>query len=65
MRVVGWQVAPVIMKDDGENLEAVPVQSQLIPAAQWEAFKAGGDDAALERVRAQIEIPDDGGPSAA
>ena len=32
----------------------------MIPAAQWEAFKAGGDVAALEQVRQQIEQPSTG-----
>jgi hypothetical protein len=55
MRVTGWRVQPVVFKDDGENLEEVEVQGAMIPAAQWEAFKAGGDVTALEQVRAQIE----------
>jgi len=58
MRVVGWRVQPVIMKDDGEQLEAVEVQGAMIPASGWQAFKSGGDEAALERVRGQIEKPD-------
>ena len=55
MRVVGWRVQPVIMKDDGEQLEAVEVQGAMIPASGWQAFKDGGDDTALEQVRAQVE----------
>ena len=55
MRLVGWQVMPVVMADDGENLEPVQVQGAQIPAAQWQAFKDGGDKEALESVRAQIE----------
>ena len=57
MRIVGWNVQPIVMADDGENLTPVQVQGQQIPAVQWEAFKAGGDVAALEQVRAQIEGP--------
>jgi hypothetical protein len=60
MRVTGWRVQPVVFKDDGENLEEVEVQAAMVPAAQWEAFKAGGDASALEQVRQQIEKPDAG-----
>jgi hypothetical protein len=62
MRLVGWQVQPVLMADDGENLTPVQVQPQVIPAAQWKAFKDGGDEEALEGLRGQIE---DGVPPAA
>jgi hypothetical protein len=55
MRLVGWNVQPVIMADDGENLTAVPVAATMIPAAGWEEFKAGGDEAALEDLRTQIQ----------
>jgi hypothetical protein len=55
MRLVGWMVQPVVMADDGENLTAVNVGAQQIPAAQWDAFKAGGDAQALDQLRAQIE----------
>lgn len=55
MRLVGWNVQPVVMADDGENLTAAQVQGQMIPAAQWGAFKNGGDAEALEGVRVQIE----------
>ena len=55
MRLAGWQVCPVIYADDGENLEPFPVQPQFVTAGQWEAFKTGGDKAALEHIRAQVE----------
>jgi hypothetical protein len=55
MRIVGWQVQPVIMKDDGDDLEAVEVKAVFIPAKQWEEFKTGGDKLALEQVQQQIE----------
>jgi len=58
MRVIGWNVQPVVMADDGENLTPVNVQAQMIPVAQWQAFKDGGDVAALKSVRAQIEAPE-------
>lgn len=35
MRLVGWEVRPVVMADDGDNLTPVPVNPQMIPASQW------------------------------
>ena len=55
MRLVGWTVQPVVMADDGENLTPVQISPQVIPASGWDAFKDGGDAAALESIRAQIE----------
>jgi hypothetical protein len=55
MRLVGWNVQPVVMADDGESLTPVHIAPQIILVAQWDAFKAGGDVAALAQVRAQIE----------
>jgi hypothetical protein len=55
MRLVGWNVQPVVMADDGDQLVPVTVTAQMIPAAAWDAFKAGGDFQALESVRIQIE----------
>jgi hypothetical protein len=55
MRLIGWQVQPVIMADNGDDLVPVNIQPQMVPAAQWQAFKDGGDTAALEQVRVQIE----------
>lgn len=55
MRVVGWNVQPVVMLDDGEVLTPVPVDAQMINATDWEAFKDGGDAQALSHLRAQIE----------
>ena len=55
MRVVGWNVHPVVMADDGENLSPVQVSAQTIPAVAWEAFKDGGDVEALEALREQVE----------
>lgn len=62
MRLVGWQVVPIVMSDDGENLTPVQVGPQMIPAAQWEAFKNGGDAECLEPLRAQIEQSPNGIP---
>lgn len=58
MRLVGWNVQPVVMADDGENLSPVQVGGQMIPAAGWEDFKAGGDERALDALRAQVESAD-------
>lgn len=55
MRVVGWNVQPLVMSDDGEQLRDVLVQGVRITAEEWQAFKDGGDSAALESVRQQIE----------
>ncbi len=55
MRVVGWQVQPVVMDADGDNLTPVKVGQAMIPAAAWDEFKGGGDEQAMEQVRAQIE----------
>lgn len=57
MRLLGWQIQPVIFADDGDDLTAVQVQAQTIPASQWQAFKDGGDETALETLRAQVEGP--------
>lgn len=55
MRLVGWNVQPVVMADDGDNLTPVQVTGQMIPAAEWQQFKAGGDDQALDALREQVE----------
>lgn len=55
MRLVGWNVQPVVMADDGENLTPVQIGPQTIPAADWQAFKDGGDTQALASLREQIE----------
>jgi hypothetical protein len=55
MRLVGWNVQPVLMADDGDNLTSVQVSAYTVPAAEWEAFKTGGDERALQQLRQQIE----------
>lgn len=55
MRLVGWQIQPVIMADDGDNLTPIPVGATMIPSAEWDAFKAGGDERALQELRQQVE----------
>lgn len=55
MRVVAWVVQPVVMADDGENLREVPIKPVRIPAAEWQAFKDGGDEIGLAQAREQIE----------
>lgn len=59
MRLVGWTVQPVVMADDGENLTPIQVSGQMIPAADWALFKAGGDEEALEALRESVERPSD------
>ena len=63
MRFVGWQVTPLLMADDGDDLRPVQTNSTQILAADWAAFKNGGDEEALAGLRAQIETapPDTGG----
>jgi hypothetical protein len=58
MRLVGWNVQPVVMADDGENLTPVQVNGTQILAAEWQAFKDGGDARALDDLRARVEAPE-------
>jgi hypothetical protein len=55
MRLVGWTVQPVVMVDDGENLEPVDVKGEFVPARKWDEFKNGGDERGLEPLRARLE----------
>lgn len=55
MRLIGWEVRPIVMADDGDNLAAVPVNPQTIAPAGWQKFKEGGDDESLAQLRIQIE----------
>jgi hypothetical protein len=55
MRVVGWNVQPIIMADDGEELTPVPVQATTINNVDWQGFKDGGDKSALEELRPKVE----------
>lgn len=55
LRVVGWNVQPVLLTDDGENLVPFEVQAVHIPSSDWSAWKAGGDESSLSAVRAQVE----------
>jgi hypothetical protein len=55
MRVVGWNVQPVIMADDGEELTPVPVQATTINNVDWQDFKDGGDKKAIEELRSKVE----------
>lgn len=57
LRLVGWRVQPVVMADDGEHLTPVSVGAVEIPAAQWQAFKDGGDVEAIDHLREQVEQP--------
>jgi hypothetical protein len=55
MRLVAWQVQPIVMIDDGKNLTPLPIDAVQIPASQWNAFKQGDDEIALNNLRSQIE----------
>jgi len=55
MRLVGWSIQPIIMADDGENLTPINVGATMIPATEWDDFKSGGDERALEELRQQVE----------
>jgi hypothetical protein len=55
LRLVGWAVQPVVLTDDGETLMPLPVGGTQILAADWQAFKDGGDEAAIAAIREQIE----------
>lgn len=57
LRIVGWNVQPIAMIDDGENLTALPINPQLIPNTLWQEFKDGGDDKMLDSIRMQILDP--------
>lgn len=59
MRVKGWLVQPVIVMDDGDELDDVELQAQFIKRASWDEFVTGGWKAGLEQLRAQLEVPDD------
>lgn len=64
IRVVGWNVQPVVMLDDGESLTPVQVAPNMIPAAQWQAFKDGGDAEAIASIKEQVP-PDEPAPNRA
>jgi hypothetical protein len=55
MRVIGWSVQPIIMVDDGDNLEPVDVKGEFVPAKKWNEFKNGGDERRLAPLRARLE----------
>lgn len=43
LRVVGWQVQPVLMADDDINLIPIPSDTRLINTHEWDQWKSGGD----------------------
>ena len=55
MRIVGWQIQPVVMADNGVDLTPLDIKAQFIPSNQWQAFKDGGDVQAVEQIRDQVE----------
>lgn len=62
IRLVGWNVQPVVMIDDGDNLIPTQIAPQLILAVAWQAFKDGGDTHVIDGLRAQLAAspPDNG-----
>lgn len=59
VRLVAWEVRPVIVADDGEHLTEVPIpEPARIAAREWSAFKDGGDEQAIDRLREQVEAAD-------
>lgn len=55
VRVVAWEVRPIIMADDGTNLRPIEVTALSVPAAAWTEWKAGdGDITALDAIEAQL-----------
>lgn len=55
MRVVAWEVKPLVMADDGDDLTPVDVNPVRVAAKDWEGFKTGGDLEALKPIQEQIE----------
>jgi hypothetical protein len=55
MRLIGWNVQPIVMADGGEFLTPVETSVVHIPAGRWPWFKGGADERALEGVRRQVE----------
>jgi hypothetical protein len=55
MRLVGWNVTPVVMLDDGENLTPVNVPAAFVPAREWDGFSAGGWQEHLAGLAKQLE----------
>lgn len=57
MLIEGWTIAPSVLalNEDDSTVTRIPVNPQLIPAAQWDVFKGGGDVSALDALRAQVE----------
>lgn len=59
LRIVGWQVQPQLMVDDGENLQPLNTQPITIPHSEWDEFVDGGWEEAIGRVREQVEADED------
>lgn len=52
LRIVGYQIQPILMRDDGDSLETVPVDPIFLRAKDFADFDP---DNALAPIRAQIE----------
>lgn len=51
VRVVQYVVHPVLVVDDGDNLDPLQVEPITVPAAGWAAFIDGGLDHALAELQ--------------
>lgn len=58
-RIVGWNVQPVVMVDDGDDLVSQPVEPMFIPAKQWDEWSAQGWQADVDTLKKQIESEED------
>lgn len=55
LRVVAVAVQLQAFVDDGDNLTPLPVDSIVVPFAQWEQFAAEGFAQAVDGLRQQVE----------
>lgn len=51
VRVIQYVVHPVLVADDGDNLEPLQVEPITVPAAGWADFIGGGLDGALAELQ--------------
>lgn len=56
LRVVGYQIQPVLMVDDGESLEAIPVDPVFVKAKDFASFDP---EPSLAQIRAKVEWHED------
>jgi hypothetical protein len=54
VRPVKWIVQPVLVSDDGEHLEELPVDPLAISARDWPEWVGGGWKKSLELLQARL-----------